>query len=250
MSESFKVQYNLMFISDSLHCDNLFIIFGFLIKRNIMKKVIVFISVIVLVGILPSSCVDEQKEGYNDAISKADMLLEQSKYDEAKVFYLKALEYKPKQKYPTKKIKDINKILESQKLDSQYNKEIEKANSLFKAKKYNKAKYAYIVANKLKPEEELPMDMIRKIDGLLSEYQNQEIKDPFNLIVGSFKVESNALKLNKMLKSKGYDSKIIDWNHGFKLVTFGSYPDIHKAYNKFSKAKEVVDADVWVFVDK
>ena len=215
-----------------------------------MKKVIVFISVIVLAAILPYSCVDESKEGYNEAISKADLLLEQSKFDEAKVFYLKALELKPKQKYPTKKIEDINKILESQKSDSQYNQEIAKANSLFKAKKYNKAKYAYIVANKLKPEEELPMDMIRKIDILLSEYQNQENKDPFNLIVGSFKVESNALKLNKLLKSKGYDSKIIDWDYGFKLVTFGSYPTIHKAYNSFVEAKTIVNADVWVFYDK
>ena len=215
-----------------------------------MKKVIVFISVIVLAAILPTSCDNKSNDGYNEAVSNADIMFDQKNYVEAKILYLKALEIKPKQKYPTKKINEINGILESQKSESQYDSEIAKANSLFKAKKYNKAKYAYIVANKLKPEEELPMEMIRKIDSLLAEYQSPEDKNHFYIVVGSFQDELNSTRLNKELKSKGYDSKIIDWDYGFKLVTFGSYPTIHKAYNSFAEAKTIVNADVWVFYDK
>ena len=215
-----------------------------------MKNVIIFVSAVLFMAILPFSCDNKSDEGYNEAISKADMLFEQNKYEEASNYYSKALELKPKQKYPAQKIEEINKILDLKKVDDQYLKELKKADDFFKEKKYNEAKYAYINANKLKPDEQYPMDMIRKIDGLLMEYQTQEDTNPFNLVVGSFKVESNAIELQKELKAKGFDSRILDWDYGFSLVTFGSYPDIHKAYNNLPNAKNEVDVDVWVFYEK
>ena len=215
-----------------------------------MKNIIILISAVLFMAILPFSCDDKSNEGYSEAISNADMLFDQNKYDEAKTHYSKALELKPKQKYPAQKIEEINKILESQKTDAQYQKELKKADDFFKEQKYNEAKFAYINANKLKPDEQYPMDMIRKIDGLLTESQNQENDNPFNLIVGSFKVESNAIALQKELKAKGFDPRIIDWDYGFSLVTFGSYPDIHKAYNNLISAKNEVDVDVWVFYEE
>ena len=215
-----------------------------------MKKVIGIISVALFMTFVPFSCDDKSNEGYNEAISNADMLFDQNKYDEAKTYYAQALELKPKQKYPAQKIKEINKILDSQKSDAQYQKELKKADDFFTGQKYNEAKYAYINANKLKPDEQYPMDMIRKIDALLAEYQNQDNSNPFNLIVGSFKIESNAKALQKELKDKGFDSKIINWDYGFSLVTFGSYPYIHKAYNSMPDAKNEVDVDVWVYFEK
>ena len=215
-----------------------------------MKKNILFISVILFVAILPYSCDNKSDEGYNEAISNADMLFEQNKYEEAGNYYSKALEFKPKQKYPAQKIKEINKILALREVDAQYQKELGKADDMFEKQKYNEAKYAYISASKLKPDEQYPIDMIRKIDALLMEYQNTENSNPFNLVVGSFKIEANAIELQKDLKSKGFDSRIIDWDYGFSLVTFGSYPDIHKAYNDLPNAKNEVDVDVWVYYEE
>jgi dipeptidase len=50
---------------------------------------------------------------YNESIKKADELLNQKKYTDAKSFYEKALTYKPSEEYPKNKIEKINSILSS-----------------------------------------------------------------------------------------------------------------------------------------
>lgn len=50
---------------------------------------------------------------YNESIKKADELLSEKKYTDAKVLYEKALTYKPSEEYPKTKIEKINSILSS-----------------------------------------------------------------------------------------------------------------------------------------
>ena len=50
---------------------------------------------------------------FNENIKKADDLLKEKKYDEAKSFYEKALVIKPNENYPKEKIDKINSILSS-----------------------------------------------------------------------------------------------------------------------------------------
>lgn len=55
----------------------------------------------------------DQTVAYNESIKKADQLLNEKKYTEAKSFYEKALEVKPNEEYPKTKIEKINSILGS-----------------------------------------------------------------------------------------------------------------------------------------
>lgn len=55
----------------------------------------------------------DQTVAYNESIKKADELLSEKKYTEAKSFYEKALEVKPNEEYPKTKIEKINSILGS-----------------------------------------------------------------------------------------------------------------------------------------
>ncbi len=57
--------------------------------------------------------VTDQTYAYNENIKKADDLLKEKKYDEAKSFYEKALVIKPNETYPKEKIDKINSILSS-----------------------------------------------------------------------------------------------------------------------------------------
>lgn len=50
---------------------------------------------------------------YNESIKKADELLQEKKYADAKSFFEKALTYKPLEEYPKSKIEKINSILSS-----------------------------------------------------------------------------------------------------------------------------------------
>lgn len=57
--------------------------------------------------------ITDQTYAYNENIKKADELLGEKKYSEAKSFYEKALVIKPNEKYPKEKIDKINSILSS-----------------------------------------------------------------------------------------------------------------------------------------
>jgi hypothetical protein len=48
---------------------------------------------------------------YNENIKKADKLLNDKKYSDAKLHYEKALSFKPLEEYPKTKIEKINSIL-------------------------------------------------------------------------------------------------------------------------------------------
>jgi hypothetical protein len=55
----------------------------------------------------------DQTYTYNENIKKADELLNDKKYAEAKSFYEKALTIKPNENYPKEKLEKINSILSS-----------------------------------------------------------------------------------------------------------------------------------------
>jgi hypothetical protein len=57
--------------------------------------------------------ITDQTYAYNENIKKADELLGEKKYSEAKSFYEKALVVKPNESYPKEKIDKINSILSS-----------------------------------------------------------------------------------------------------------------------------------------
>ena len=57
--------------------------------------------------------ITDQTYSYNESVKKADELLNEKKYDEAKAFYEKALIFKPNENYPKEKIDKINSILGS-----------------------------------------------------------------------------------------------------------------------------------------
>lgn len=55
----------------------------------------------------------DQTAAYNESIKKADELLKEKKYADAKSLYERALTYKPSEEYPKTKIEKINSILSS-----------------------------------------------------------------------------------------------------------------------------------------
>jgi len=55
----------------------------------------------------------DQSATYDENIKKAEELLNEKKYSEAKLFYEKALTLKPDEEYPRKRLDKINSVLNS-----------------------------------------------------------------------------------------------------------------------------------------
>lgn len=91
-------------------------------------------------------------------------------------------------------------------------------------------------------------DSLRRVQEMLDKFH-------FNVIIGSFKVPTNADSwLQEVIKMGYTNAKIIDSPNGFKLVSIGAYETYGKAFaeiEKINEGKEEADrTELWVFDSK
>jgi len=107
----------------------------------------------------------EREQRYASALSKADNLYNSRNYQEAVKQYEVAASIKPGEPYPGEQItacKTFIAQIEAQQTQK-YNLAIAEADKLYAAKIYDKAIKAYKKAEKAKPDETYPAEMIKKI---------------------------------------------------------------------------------------
>lgn len=71
----------------------------------------------------------------------------------------------------------------------------------------------------------------------------------YHVILGSFKVESNAGKMHALLEKNGYRPRLIKFNNGFDVVSVAAYDnywDALKAMNRIMEY-EFCPEDVWIY---
>ena len=94
------------------------------------------------------------EEAYRQAIEQADQLLAEVRYVDARVGYLEALKLKPNETYPVTKIREIDQILaQITKVDADYNRFLNLADSSYIEKNFIRARQNYQLALTVKPGE-------------------------------------------------------------------------------------------------
>ena len=117
---------------------------------------------------------EKLKAEYQAAISKADILGSESKYDEAIAAYTKASELKPEESYPQGKITELNlskqneeKAAELAEVQKKYEEQIKTADAAFQAGDLAIARTAYKAAQSIKGDETYPTNKIASITATL-----------------------------------------------------------------------------------
>ena len=107
----------------------------------------------------------EREQRYASALSKADNLYNSRNYQEAVKQYEVAASIKPGEPYPGEQITACKTFIAQIKAQQtqKYNLAIAEADKLYAAKIYDKAIKAYKKAEKAKPDETYPAEMIKKI---------------------------------------------------------------------------------------
>ncbi|MFQ5334623.1 MAG: hypothetical protein ACE5DN_00970 [Flavobacteriales bacterium] len=112
----------------------------------------------------------EQK--YNKAVSRGNEAFARSEFEKARTAFKEALELKPAEPYPKKRLEEIEKRLRElqseQEINARYNAAVTKANKLFDSKSYRQAKTAYQEALAIK-DEPYPRSRIAEIDKILKD---------------------------------------------------------------------------------
>jgi tetratricopeptide (TPR) repeat protein len=206
-----------------------------------------------------------QQNSYEMAIAAADKLFNEKQYVEAKIEYQKALKLKPDAKYPSDKIKEIDKILQSQKIAmGQYNELLQEGDALFAQGKYDKAMIQYQTASTIRPTEQYPKDKLFEIkkrqaeelavneqfnkamadaeESYKQKYYDQALlryQDAVKLKPGSKKAQDRIAEITTMLASKAKNEK--DYNdaisQGDNLFALKNYSEAKLSYMKASNIK-------------
>ncbi len=157
---------------------------------------------------------------YNATISKADKLLEEKAYAQAKTEYGNASKLRPEESYPKEKITEIDRKLGDlgalKALDDKYAAAIASADRLLASKTYDQARAGYMDASGIKPAEQYPKDKIAAIDKTLAD------------IAASKSLEENYLaaiaKADKSLADKTYETAKTEYAAASGLKPAEQYP--------------------------
>ncbi len=116
-----------------------------------------------------------KEEAYRRIIRKGDKHFDNEEYSEAITQFKKALEQRPDDRYPKKRLEDAEEMLEKLKeLRELYENAIARGDKYFSQKKYAESKSAYNEAIKYDEDEEYPRQQIRKINEILAQQEAKE----------------------------------------------------------------------------
>lgn len=71
----------------------------------------------------------------------------------------------------------------------------------------------------------------------------------YHVILGCFKVEGNAEKMNALLEKNGYSPKVIRFNNGFEVVSVAAFDNYREALKAMESIMEYpfCPEDVWIY---
>jgi len=125
--------------------------------------------------LLTNSMLSEKEEKeYRDFLAKADEAFFSKDMTIARFYYNKAIAIKKDENYPQIKLKDIQKLIEQDKLEIQnqdYQKIIDQADQALQAENFSIARFNYNKALTLKPGEKYPKDQLKRIKEALEKQQ-------------------------------------------------------------------------------
>lgn len=178
-------------------------------------------------------------KNYNKAIADGDAAFTAKDWDKATMNYQKATNYKPNEKYPADKLKEIKDIIDNEKkVAQQYTDAIAAADQYFGLKDYEKAKAEYEKASALKSYEQYPKDKIAEIGKLLAESQKLEAD-----YIAAIK------EADDLFSSKDFKNAIVSYQKAQSLKPNEEYPKkkIEEA-NSLLANQEKIETDYKNFI--
>ncbi len=218
-------------------------------KTKYLVQIIVSAVVILLVTLLLYLFFFSPNARYDRNLELADQNYASQSFDHAKESYTRAAVIKPDEDYPRTQLFKIDSIMTKRMLEKEYKSVLSIADSLFVVNDYENARLVYLDAARLNPGDLYPLDQIGQIDAILDELTKKATltKGNYHIVAGVFEEEDNVDHFTRRLQEKGLNPVIIPRREfGMQAVTYGSYPDIHTAYNNLRRVQNEIAPDAWV----
>ena len=154
------------------------------------------------------------QQNFEQAITKADQLLNYQKFSEALAEYQKAASIKPEDAYAKAQVLKMKSFIEKEK---EYDKITAKADQLYVKKNFVASKLEYQKAQEVLPEKTYALNMISKIDASLDKEQKKLAKLEQNY--------QDAIKTgDQLFKDKKYQAAYSKYSKALELKPNETYP--------------------------
>jgi len=171
-----------------------------------------------------------RQDAYDKAIADADKYYNLKDFDMAKTSYQTAQAIFADKTYPKQQIDAIDKILNQQAKDKNYQSLIDDASELLANKNYENARAKYKEAGLVKPQETLPPDKIKEIDKILASNEADKQKQLLN----EKNYNDELTKANELYDKAQYDAAKKEYE---KALTF--MPDETFPKQRIAKINEI-----------
>jgi tetratricopeptide (TPR) repeat protein len=168
------------------------------------------------------------EQSYNALIRRANSAMKSKDYNKAKEFFYHALNLKPKENYPIKKIEEIDRILfmmakaERAKMErlKAYDEAIKEADRYLASKQYDEARELYNEAQEYIPKETYPDERLKDIELLLTdmEYSKKQQKEKEK------KYQLHIASGDSLLRIMEFNKAIIAYNEALLIFPGKQYP--------------------------
>ena len=164
---------------------------------------------------------DNLDKQYETTISIADQFLENKDYDAAIEAYNSAGKIKPGKNYSNQQIQLINELIRKQnQRENEYALYIKQADEYFNTTKYNQALVTYQKASEIKPQEDYPIEQLRKIKNVLS--RKDHIAQEFTNLQNTY--AEVVQKGDALYRSTEYEKARAYYQHASYLLPEKDYP--------------------------
>ena len=142
---------------------------------------------------------------YEAIILRAEQLLDQKDYRQAKAEYENALRIRPDANYPRIKLQQIREVFADPDDTRRYNNYISEGDRLFNQQNYKEAREQYFWSNILKPDERYPLNRLKETDEQIREVERR--KKLFDRSISAadslFRLNQYQMALNEYLYASG-----------------------------------------------
>ncbi|MCG8696538.1 MAG: tetratricopeptide repeat protein [Bacteroidales bacterium] len=174
---------------------------------------------------------------YDKAMAKGDQAKLAKEFQQAKEAYQEALKLKPEDPYVTKKLAEVDKLIENEAIiqkelvekRNKYNEIIKEADVLYADQSYESAKNKYLEADNLIPEEIYPNNQITKIENII---KKRDIETQFKNFIS---------QADHFVEQNNFDDAIAILKEAKVLVPESPVPD--KKINEISELKNKIRAE-------
>ena len=244
-------------------------------SKKIVSVVLAIVAVLIVGGLVYYLMFNPSTK-YNKLINNADEMYQDRRLDDARALYVEAAELKADETWPVRRIATIDSLSQQIEFRIRYDEKIQKGDLLFSEGQYLEANQFYFEAVNIMPDEDYPINQIKKIQNIMNEteggatdlmsktaknsttakssgsIQQRPAKnvyvsgDYYHVVVGVFADHNKAERLKQKMIAAGNESQILPRANNMQAVTFGSYDNIHTAFNFLEFVKNDINQNAWV----